>query len=169
MRRIRTDNTLAAIPAIGHVEVFQPRKNASKNAAPQGMALSLLAPAADLASAIAGNSVAVTATADGLTTGLIPATAEHVSVTSAGATLQLSLPAAVAGKRIRITGPTNGCELISAVAGDKVNNVVVGATNEAALVAGTLYTLEYDGVDNWIMSGLTALGAVETPVIPNSL
>ena len=123
----------------------------------------------ELAAAIAGNSVGITATTGGGTTGLIVATAEHVSVTTDSGDKQISLPAAVAGKRIRITGPTNGCELISVVAGDKVNTVVVGATNEAALVAGSLYTLEYDGVDNWIMTGTDALGAVETPVVPDSL
>lgn len=42
MRRIRTDNALSASPAGGHVEVFQARKNASKNAAPQGLPLSVL-------------------------------------------------------------------------------------------------------------------------------
>lgn len=42
MRRIRTDNTLSAVPANGYVEVFQARKNASIDAAPQGLALSTL-------------------------------------------------------------------------------------------------------------------------------
>ena len=80
------------------------------------------------------------------------------------------LPAAVDGKVLRIHVAATGCELISAVATDKVNNVVVGATNEAALVAGTVYTLRYvASADNWVMDGLTALGAVETPVIPDAL
>lgn len=46
MRRMRTDNTLSAVPAGGLVEVFQARKNASKNAAPQGLALTTLIAAA---------------------------------------------------------------------------------------------------------------------------
>ncbi len=116
-----------------------------------------------------GDSDAVVATVDGLTTGLIPAAARFVTVTSSVATKQISLPAAIGGKDLQILGPANGCELISVVAGDKVNTVVVGATNEAALVAGTLYTLHYDGVDNWIMDGLDGLGAVETPVIPDTM
>jgi hypothetical protein len=111
----------------------------------------------------------VIATADGLTTGLIDATADFVSITSDTATKQVSLPAAVTGKKLTLLCPAVGCELISVVAADKVNNVVVGATNEAALVAGTTYSLTYDGVDNWIMTGLTALGAVETPVVPDAL
>jgi hypothetical protein len=112
---------------------------------------------------------AVVATVGGATTGLIPATAHFAEVTSSVNTKQVSLPAALAGKQIYIFCGTNGCELISAVAADKVNNVVVGATNEAALVAATLYSVVYDGVDNWVMTGLTNQGAVETPVVPNSL
>ena len=114
MRRIRVDDALAAIPAGAYVEVFQHESSGSKNAGPQ-FALAGVLGSDDLADVIAGNSVAVIATADGLTTGLIPATAEHVTVTSSVATKQISLPAAVAGKRIRITGPVNGCDLISAV------------------------------------------------------
>ena len=104
---------------------------------------------------------AVTATADGLTTGLISATSEYVTVTSDDATKQVSLPAAVAGKKMKITVPATGCELISAVAGDKINGVVVGATNEAALTAGNVYNLEYDGTDNWIMTS-------EATVVPDA-
>jgi hypothetical protein len=125
----------------------------------------------ELAAHIAGNTVAVTATADGTGTGLIPATAEYVTVVCDDATKQISLPAAIAGKIIRIA--VNGAEnveLISAVAGDKVNFVVVGATNEALLVQTSLYTLVYDAASvNWVMQGLTNLGAVETPVVPDSL
>ena len=178
MRRIRTDNTLAAIPAGGYVEVFQARKNASKNAAPQGMDVALLGTAAatatvaaNLAALEAGGTVAaVTSTADGLTTGLIPATASVVEITSDTATKQVSLPAAVDGKELRLHCLATGCELISVVAGDKVNNVVVGATNEAALVAATVYTLRYVlSATSWVMTGLDALGAVEAPVVPNAL
>jgi len=116
-----------------------------------------------------GSSEAITATVGGGTTGLISATTDLAVVTSSVATKQVSLPAAVGGKKLQIFCAANGVELISAVAGDKVNNKVVGATNEAALVAGTLYSLEYTGTDNWVMQGLTALGAVETPVVPDAL
>jgi hypothetical protein len=112
---------------------------------------------------------AITATVGGGTTGLITATTKFAAVTSDDATKQISLPAAIGGKELRIFVAATGCELISAVVGDKVNNVVVGATNEAALVAGTIYTCVYDGVDNWVMTGLTNLGVVETPVVPDGL
>jgi hypothetical protein len=112
---------------------------------------------------------AVVATTGGATTGLISAATEFANATTDSINKQISLPAAVAGKKLKILVAATGCELISVVAGDKVNTVVVGATNEAALVAGTTYSLEYDGTDNWIMTGLTALGAVETAVVPDAL
>jgi len=91
-----------------------------------------------------------------------------VTVTSSVATKIVNLPAAVTGKQIQVFCGANGCELRSDVAADKVNNVVVGATNEAALIAGTLYSLRYNS-GNWVMTGLTALGAVEAPVVPNAV
>lgn len=177
MRRVRTDDQLSSIPAGALIEACQDERNAD-NANDQYFAASLLASAAsvasveaDLAALEAGGTVAaVTATADGLTTGLIPATASIVEITSDSADKQVSLPAAVDGKVLRLHSPTTGCELISAVAGDKVNNVVVGATNEAALAADVVYTLRYvASAENWVMTGLTALGAVSGPVVPDAL
>ena len=116
-----------------------------------------------------GEPVEAVATVGGLGTGLIAPAASFVNITSAAATSQVALPAAKGGKVLRLFCNATGCELISSVAADKVNDVIVGATNEAALVAGTMYTLRYDGVDNWVMDGLTALGVVETPVVPDAL
>jgi hypothetical protein len=111
----------------------------------------------------------VVATTGGATTGLISAASTLVNATTDSINKQISLPAAIAGKKMQIVVAATGCELISVVTGDKVNGVVVGATNEAALVALTVYSLEYDGTDNWVMTGLTALGAVETAVVPDTL
>jgi hypothetical protein len=175
MKRVPTGNQLASIPSGALVELFQDQSiSASDDAGPQFAASTLFGTAQealDIAEQIAGGTTTdVTATADGLTTGLIPATAQHVEVTSGDATHIVTLPAATNGKRITIRVIATGCELRSAVAGDKVNNVVVGATNEAALVAGTLYDLQYvEATVNWVMTGLTALGAVETPVIPDAV
>ncbi len=169
MLPFRTDNQLPAIPIGGLLEVFQAKKNA-RGTAPQVMALSLLATAEALAEQVAGGGYwTADATVDGLTTGLIPATAQYVDYTVAtNADDILSLPIAVDGKTIKLLGV--GCELRSVVAGDKVNNVIVGATNEAALVAGVLYTLIYDaGTSNWRMTGIDVVGAVTTPVIPDAV
>jgi hypothetical protein len=110
----------------------------------------------------------VTATADGLTTGLIPDGSSVYAITSSVATKQISLPAAVVGTIIRLDIGATGCELISVVSGDTVNNVDVGATNEAALVATTSYTCYCTAANTWIMQGLTLLGAVETRVTPDA-
>ena len=114
-------------------------------------------------------SAAVTATTGGATTGLIPATANFVTVTSDSVNKQISLPAATIGKQITIVVGATGCELISSVAAHKVNNVVVGATNEAALTATNTYLCQYVAANTWIMTGWTNLGAVQTAVIPDIL
>ena len=111
---------------------------------------------------------AVTATTDGTGTGLIPATANFVTAASDNANKQIALPAASVGKRLTILVGATGCELISSVATHKVNNVVVGATNEAALTANNTYELQYVAVDTWLLTGLTNLGAVQTAVIPDA-
>jgi hypothetical protein len=170
MRRVPTDDNLAAVPVGGLIEICQDSQSSgSDNASEQFIDASLIGSAAAIDTLNYSETETVVAIAGGGTTGLITATSEYVTVTSDGATKAVSLPAAVAGKRMKIVVPSTGCELISVVAGDKVNNVVVGATNEAALVAGTVYSLEYDGTDNWVMTGLTALGAVESPVVPDAL
>ena len=112
--------------------------------------------------------VAVTATTGGGTTGLIPAGASHVTVTSDNADKQISLPAGYVGQVLRILLGTTACELISAVAADKVNEVVVGATNELALTAEALYTCVYTKSGFWIVTGLTKLGAAQAALVPDA-
>jgi hypothetical protein len=160
MKRVSALNKLAAIPARGLVELFQPAHSAVV-AKPQYVSGDLFLQSEALE--------AVIATADGLTTGLISATAQYVQITCDTITKQVSLPAASENKILTLLCAVTGCELISSVAADKVNTVVVGATNEAALIAGTRYTLVYDGIDNWRMTGVTALGAAEAPVVPDIL
>lgn len=113
--------------------------------------------------------VSVTATTGGGTTGLIPAGTKFCTVTSDSADKQISLPAATIGDRIRILVGATGCELISAVAAHKVNDVTVGATNEAALTAENLYDCQYVAVNTWVVIGYTKLGAVQAALVPDSL
>lgn len=115
------------------------------------------------------DSVAVEATAGGGTTGLIPAGSSLVVVTSDDADKQISLPAATVGDRIRILVGATGCELISAVVTHKVNDVVVGETNEAALTAENLYDCQYVATDTWVVIGYTKLGAVQAALVPDAL
>ena len=112
--------------------------------------------------------VAVTATTGGATTGLIPAGASYVTVTSDNADKQISLPAGYVGQVLRILVGTTACELISAVAADKVNEVTVGATNELALTAEALYTCVYTKSGFWIVTGLTKLGAAQSALVPDA-
>jgi len=111
----------------------------------------------------------VTATTGGGTTGLIPAGSTFVVVASDDANKQISLPVASVGDRIRILVGATGCELISAVAAHKVNDVVVGATNEAALTALNLYDCQYVATNTWVVIGYTKLGAVQAALVPDSL
>ena len=117
----------------------------------------------------AGASSSVTATTGGATTGLIPVNAGFVTVTSDSADKQISLPAGTVGDEIRILVGTTGCELISAVAADKVNEVVVGATNELALTAEALYRCQYTKSGFWIVNGQTKLGAAQAALVPDAL
>lgn len=112
--------------------------------------------------------VAVTATTGGGTTGLIPAGASYATVTSDNADKQISLPAGYIGQVLRILVGTTACELISAVAADKVNEVTVGATNELALTAEALYTCVYTKSGFWIVTGLTKLGAAQAALVPDA-
>jgi len=116
-----------------------------------------------------GGNAAVTATTGGGTTGLIPAGASFVTVTSDSADKQISLPAGTIGDEIEILVGTTACELIAVTAGDKVNEVTVGATNELALVAESLYRCKYTKANRWIVTGLTKLGAVEAALVPDTL
>lgn len=112
---------------------------------------------------------AVTAIAGGASTGLITQGSKWVTATSDGATKQISLPAASIGDVINITVTGAACELISAVAAHKVNNVTVGATNELALVENSTYRCEYVAVNTWVVRGFTNLGADEAALVPNAL
>lgn len=159
MRRINIKaRTLSTVPADAYVEVLADG-GSTFSAKPQYIPVN----------ALQASPVAIVATAGGGTTGLIPANASFVSITSSVNSKAVSLPAAIAGKTIYLFCATNGCEVVSAVAADKLNTVLVGATNEAPLTAATLYTLVYDGVDNWVCTGKDADGAVESPIVPNSI
>lgn len=125
--------------------------------------------ATDLNVSQADSNVGVTATAGGATTGLIPAGAAFVTVTSANAAHQISLPAGYVGQVMRVLVGTTACEMISAVAADKINEVTVGATNELALTAEALYTCVYTKPGFWIVSGQTKLGAAIAALVPDAL
>jgi hypothetical protein len=112
---------------------------------------------------------AVTATVGGGTTGLIPAGASFCTVTSDNADKSISLPAGTVGDVLRFLITGAACELIAVTALDKVNDVVVGTTNELALTQDALYRAEYVAANKWIVTGVTKLGAAIAALVPDAL
>ena len=111
---------------------------------------------------------AIVATTGGGTTGLIDADASFAVITSDSADKQVSLPIAIVGKRIELFIGATGCEMISVVAAHKVNNVVVGATNEAPIPANSHLICTYVAANTWLVTGYNNLG-VAIVIVPNIL
>lgn len=101
---------------------------------------------------------------------LINPDADFVTITSSASTKIVVLPAAVNNKTIKLYVVANGCEVRSAVAADKLNNVVVGATNEGLLIAAALYTATYNATTgNWTMDGKDAEGVAVAACVPDAV
>lgn len=119
-------------------------------------------------STAAGTTVAVTATADGLTTGLIPDGAGFVSVTSANADHIITLPVGAVGQQIRGWIGANGCEVRTvASSNDTINGQDADGTKEAALPATTLFKVTCVAAETWVLEATDELGAVVTAIVPD--
>lgn len=81
---------------------------------------------------------AVTATSDGLTTGIVPADAAFVTVTSANANNIVTLPAPVVGKVVILRNGATGYELRSSAPASIAINGGAGANAESAIAASTM-------------------------------
>jgi hypothetical protein len=114
---------------------------------------------------------AVTATADGLTTGLIPAGTSFVAVTSDHADKIITLPAPVPGHVIRLQIGATGCELRTVASSNvKINDVDAdGGANELALVADTHVICECISATEWIVRSFTHLGAAAAAMVPDGV
>jgi hypothetical protein len=116
---------------------------------------------------------AVTATADGLTTGLISRGSKFVVVTSASAGNIVRLPpglAADVGMTIKGWVGTNGCEMRTNV-GDSatINNVDCDdSANEAAIPATTFFTCTLVALDTWILETADEEGVAISGIIPDA-
>jgi len=116
----------------------------------------------------ADSPVTVVATADGLTTGLIPAGARFVTVTSSNADFIATLPASQIGEIKRGWVGANGFELRTLASSNAtINNQDSDGTKEAAIPANTLWQAECVATDKWILSAKTNLGAVITAIVPD--
>ena len=113
------------------------------------------------------------ATSDGLTTGLLDAQTQFVTVTSANANYIISLPALsdlLVGTVIRGRVGTNGCELRVAVADattGKINDITTNV--EAAIPADTNIRVECVSATEWVLTATTKLGAVITAIVPDAV
>jgi len=117
---------------------------------------------------------AVTATADGLTTGLMTFAMGFITVTSAGANNIIRLPSCVAADAGRVISGwvgANGCEMRSAVGdGATINGVDCDdGNNEAAIPATTKFEAHCIAADTWLLHCWTELGAVLTAIIPDAV
>jgi hypothetical protein len=128
----------------------------------------------DLKTDVDGNPTTATATADGLTTGLLSGTNQFVTVTSASANNIICLPSDAlcpVGTKIRGWVGANGFELRSLAADttQTINGVTAGVTNEAAIPATTLFVVEKVASLTWILTATTELGAVITAIVPDAV
>ena len=115
--------------------------------------------------------VAITATSDGLTTGIVAAGTVFIEITAASANDIVAIPAPTAiGQRIRGHVGTNGCELRGAVgAALFINDVAVSITNEAAIPADTYFELDAISLVKYVLHCRTKLGAVVTAIVPDAV
>jgi hypothetical protein len=106
------------------------------------------------------NSVAVTATSNGLTTGIIPAGATHVVVTSANANNIVTLPEPVPGLMIHLINAGTGYEIRSSAPATIAINGGAEANAESAVAANILVRLYCVSATAWIGQTFTTAGVV---------
>jgi len=121
-----------------------------------------------------GKQATATATAAGLTTGLLSGTDQFVTVTSASADNCICLPSDALcpiGTVIRGWVGANGFQLRSLAADttQTINGVTAGVTNEAAIPATTLFRVEKVASLTWILTAVDELGATVTAIIPATI
>lgn len=140
-------------------------KSAAERKAATLAALGLTATAAELnqvADASAANR-AITATSDGLTTGLILSTDQFVTVTSASANNIVMLPASPQiGQTVKGWIGANGCEVRCDGTSCTINNLNCKTTNEAALAATGTFEATCVGAETWLLRYWTEAGVVTT-------
>jgi hypothetical protein len=110
-------------------------------------------------------SAAITATADGLTTGLINPGVVNAVVTSASVDNIVTLPAPVPGKRVTIGIAATGCEIRS-VTGVTIN--AVAFPNELALAANSYAVCFAISATEWVIKTYTKAGVISGTDIPNA-
>lgn len=112
---------------------------------------------------------AVTATADGLTTGLISVTARHITVTSANSAHIATLPASVVGKEISGFVGSNGFRLQTTAASNiTINGVDSDGTSYFTVAANTYFVVRCVSATAWLVSTRNSSGTLPTGDIATS-
>jgi hypothetical protein len=91
-----------------------------------------------------------TATADGLTTGIVSATTDHVNVTAGDANHIIALPTPSVGKRVTLVVAATGYELRTSAPETVGINGGTGADAESAIAADTYVECFCATATNWI-------------------
>ena len=106
---------------------------------------------------------AVTATADGLTTGLISVTARHVTVTSANSAHIATLPASVVGKEISGFVGSNGFRLQTTASSNiTINGVDSDGTSYFTVAANTYFVARCVSATAWLVYTMNTSGGLPT-------
>lgn len=103
---------------------------------------------------------AVTATADGTGTGVVPEGATFVTVTSAGANDIVTLPAPIPGTIVRLINGATGYELRTTAPATVAINGGAAANAESAIAATTLVTCVCTTPTTWIAMSQVAAGTI---------
>ena len=125
--------------------------------------LGITASAASLNLAGSATAAAVTTTADGLTTGLIPSGAKVVIITSGAATNAATLPGIGAnalpiGYTIYLRVGANGLELLTpATTGETINGVDSDGTNQLDVAASSMLTAVVESATGWMVGQASAV------------
>lgn len=107
-----------------------------------------------------GTPTAVVATTDGLTTGIIPDSAESVSVTSSASTKIVTLPTPTPGRTLRVIVGANGCKLKSTAPATIAINGGTGSAVVSAISANVVLFLTCVDATHWTGYQTSSVGAV---------
>lgn len=106
------------------------------------------------------NPAAVTATADGLTTGIVSDVTDFVTVTSSVNTNLVTLPTPTPGRRISLRNGGTGYKLRSSTPGSVAINGGTGASASTSIGANVLVECKCDTAATWICTSFAAAGTV---------
>lgn len=117
-------------------------------------------------------SVALTSTADGLTTGSMNGNNSHAIVTSASATNWITLPASstqLLGKTYTIWVGANGFELVTPASSNAtINGTDSDGTNQVDIPANSLTRVTLVNTNTWLLENIGSTGTVAAAIIPDN-